>query len=166
MSPTFNNLKELEAFLLLKIQDTMEKTVAPEVKNLESKNVNEIVYNSYSPQTYERDMLEGGLADTDNMHHNITSIGNSIDLTVENNTLNNPNYNPYNKSPFEIAGLVEYGSNNGYGYYDYPIKNKNPEIYNYLKPRPFIEKTKQDLENGKAREIFIKGLIKEGINAK
>lgn len=163
--PSFNSLNELNAYILSKVQKATEISVANDVKQLESKNVNDIVYSSYSPRMYERDMLEGGLADTDNMHHDIATGINSVELTVENKTLNNPDYNPYNKSPFEIAGLVEYGSDNGYGYYDYPRRNKDPEVYTYLQPRPFIEKTKQDLEDGKAREFYVKGLRSQGLNA-
>ena len=143
----------------------MEVTVAPEVKQLESQNAKEIVYRQYSPKIYDRDMDDGGLSDVDNMHHNISSNGISTELMVENKAMSNPSYNPNNKSPFEIAGLVEYGNNNGYGYYDYPIKNRDSSGFAYLEPRPFIETTREQLKNGKAREIIIKGLVKEGINA-
>jgi len=132
---------------------------------LESKNVKEVVYNSYSPKIYDRDMNDGGLSDVDNMHHNIISNGITTELTVENKTISNPSYNPNNKDPFEIACLVEFGNNNGYGYYDYPIKNKDTSNFSYLKPRPFIEKTKQDLLNGKAKEILVKALLNEGIRS-
>lgn len=166
MAPAFNNLKDLEIYLLSKIEKTMEVTVASEVKKLESENVNDIVYQSYTPKIYERDMLEGGLADEKNMVHDVNINGNSIELSVENKTLNNPDYNPYNKPPFWIAGLIEYGDNTEYGYYDYPFKNKDKDVYKYLQPRPFIEKTKQDLQNGEARKMLVNGLNKEGIDAK
>ena len=163
--PSFNDLDALEAFLLLKVQNAMTTTVASEVKQLESKNVKEVVYNVYSPKIYDRDMDDGGLSDVENMSHNVSSIGQSVELTVDNKTISNPSYNPNNKSPFEVAGLVEYGSNNGYGYYDYPIKNKDSSNAEYLKPRPFIQKTKDELESGKAREIIVKALIKEGLSS-
>jgi len=159
MSPSFNNLDELEAYLLLKVKTAMEVTVAPEVKQLESQNVKDVVYNSYSPKVYDRREDNGGLSDVDNMHHEIFAGGNTVVMSVDNETMSNPDYMPNFKDPFQIAGLVEYGNNNGYGEYDYPYHE------DYLKSRAFIEATKQDLENGKAKEMFIKGLAKEGINS-
>lgn len=158
MSPQFNDMKSLEAFLLQKIQRAMVDTVALEVKQLESENIKEVVYNSYAPKVYDRREDNGGLSDIGNMKHQVISGGNHVVLSVDNTTMSNPNYNPNNKSPFELAGLVEYGDGAGFGEYDY---KSSPD---YLQPRRFIEKTKQDLENGKAREIMIKGLIKEGIS--
>lgn len=163
MSPTFNNYKEVEAYILLKAQSAMANTVALGVKALESKNVKEVVYSSYSPSIYDRDMDDGGLPDIDNMHHEIKNNGSAISLTVENNTKSNSDYNPYGKPTFEIAGLVEYGDKSGYGTYDYPFKNRDSSRYKYLQPRQFIEKTRQDLLNGKARELLVKGLMAEGI---
>jgi len=158
MSPSFNNLDELEAYLLLKVKTAMEVTVAPEVKQLESQNVKDVVYNSYSPKVYDRREDNGGLSDTNNMHSSFISGGNTVVMSVDNETMSNQDYMPNYKNPFQIAGLVEYGDNNGYGEYDYPYHEE------YLKSRAFIEKTQKDLENGKAKEMFIKGLAKEGID--
>ena len=156
--PKFDTMQQLEAYLLLKVQKAMSTTVALEVKQLESKNVKEVVYSEYSPKEYLRREDNGGLSDINNMSHDVISGGNMVVLSVDNNTMSNPDYNPYDKPLFELAGLVEYGDGNGYGEYDY---YGSPD---YLKPRRFIEKTKQDLESGKARYILIQGLIKEGIS--
>lgn len=159
MSPAFNSLVELEAYLLLKVQKAMEVTVAPEVKKLESENVREVVYNSYpSPSEYVRREEHGGLSDVNNMHHEIFAGGNMVVLSVDNETMSNPAYMPNYKDQFQIAGLVEYGNNNGHGEYDYPYHE------DYLKARAFIEVTKNQLESGKVKELFIEGLAKEGIS--
>jgi len=155
--PKFDSIKQLEAYLLLKVQKAMSTTVALEVKQLESENVKEVVY-EYTPKEYMRREDNGGLSDINNMSHDVISGGNMVVLSVDNNTMSNPDYNPHGKPPFELAGLIEYGDGNGYGEYDYYGSS------DYLKPRKFIEKTKQDLESGKARDILIKGLIKEGIS--
>jgi len=165
MSPTFNNFKLLEAYLLSQVQNAMDSTLAEGVKDLESKNVKEIVYGAYSPVTYDRDMDDGGLSDTENMYHEVKFDGNSISLTVDNKTMSNSDYNPHNKSQFEIAGLIEYGNDGGYGNYDYPFGNKDVNKYSYLRPRKFIERTYLQLENGRARELLIKGLRSKGMNA-
>ncbi|HEY8805730.1 MAG TPA: hypothetical protein VIM42_11625 [Clostridium sp.] len=156
--PSFNSMQDLEAFILKKIQIAMVDTVAIEVKQLESQNVKETVYNVYSPKEYIRREDNGGLSDVGNMEHETFKAGNMVILNVENKTMSNPNYNPNGKSPFEITGLVEYGDNNGFGEYDYKSSS------DYLDPRPFIEKTKQELNNGLARTMLIKGLIKQGIS--
>lgn len=159
MSPKFDNLKDLENFLLLKIKKAMVTTVASEVKQLESQNIQGIVYGSYNPKIYQRRMENGGLSDVNNMQHAVTSGGNMVVLTVDNITTSNQSYNPNDKDPFQLAGLVEYGDGNGYGEYDYKSSS------DYLNPRPFIRKTKEDLENGMAKEIIIKGLLDEGISS-
>jgi len=152
-------MKELEMFLLLKVQKAMSTTVATEVKQLESDNVKEVVYNTYTPREYIRRGDNGGLSDLTNIKHEIFSGGNMVVLNVENNTMSNQNYNPNNKDPFALAGLVEYGDGSGYGEYDFMGSS------DYLKPRKFIEKTKQDLQNGKAKEILVKALLNEGIQS-
>jgi hypothetical protein len=162
--PSFSSIKTLEAFLQSKLTKAIKDSIVLDIKKLESKNVNEVVYKSYNPIIYQRDMDEGGLSDIDNMHHNVTIDGKSINLTISNDTMNNQDYNPNNKYPFEIAGLVEYGDNSIYGDYDYPFSGKDPTRHRYLNPRPFIQITRDELKNGKAREFFIKGLKKQGLN--
>ena len=157
--PNFNSMKELEMFLLLRVQKAMATTVASEVKQLESENVKAVVYDTYSPKQYIRREDNGGLSDVNQMKSETFSGGNMVVLNVENNTMSNQNYNPNNKDPFPLAGLVEYGDGSGYGEYDYMGSS------DYLKPRPFIEKTKQDLQNGKAKEILVKALLNEGIRS-
>jgi len=157
--PNFNSLEALETFLFLKVQKAMATTVASEVKQLESDNVKEVVYSQYDPKQYIRREDNGGLSDVQNMKSETFQGGNTVVLNVENNTLSNQNYNPNNKDPFALAGLVEYGSGSIYGEYDYI---GSPD---YLRPRPFIEKTKHDLQNGKAKEILVKALINEGISS-
>jgi len=159
VSPKFDNLKDLENFLLLKIKKTMSTTVALEVKQLESQNVQEIVYSTYNPKIYQRRMENDGLSDINNMQHEVFAGGNMIVLSVDNITNSNQSYNPNSKDAFKIAGLIEYGDGAGYGEYDYKSSS------DYLNPRQFIRKTKEDLENGMAKEIIIKGLLNEGISS-
>lgn len=119
--------------------------VAKEVKRIQSEKVKEEVYDSYQPSMYNRrgyDKGDGGLGDINNMKHSFpkTSDGEVL-LEVRNETMSNEDFLPDGKSPFEIAGVVEYGHRYQGDVYDYP-RDKT-----YVEPRPFIEATRQELES-------------------
>ena len=139
---------ELEVMLKATVEQAMHETVAPLVKELESKNVEKYVYNVYpEPTEYERRGNDGGLADVRNMTEDVKIVGNSVEMTVTNNTKSNPDFLPYWKTPVPIAPLVEYGMD-----YDYPF-GENPDAF--TSPREFTKATEQDLRNGKFRTFLV-----------
>lgn len=147
------SLKELEALLTKKVAQAMEETVSNQVKQLESDNVFEFVYNAYDPKVYERRMNNGGLSDVDNMSHKVSVNGNSVQLQVDNNTMSNPDFMPINGTPHEIAQEVEFGYNYDYGGYGEAFEEE----------RPFVRKSIDELKYGKAKEFLTNGLKKQGI---
>lgn len=151
-----NSFKALEALLQKKVAEAMNETVAPGVKSIESENVNEFVYSAYDPEVYERRMNNGGLSDVNNMVHEVSVNGDSVELTVDNNTMSNPDFMPRYGTPHKIAQEVEFG----FGY-DYSSGGEP-----FAEERPFIRETISELQHGKAKELMIKGLKKKGLDAK
>lgn len=153
MASQVSSWSQLEAMLKAKIIVAMNTTVAPEIKELESQKADEVVY-SYNATPYfmeGRRRNEGGLSDVRNMPHSTNISGNSIELTVDNITPSNEEFLPYWIRPHEIAYDVETGEN--YNYKD-------------VGARPFISETREVLRQGKARELLVKGLKAQGLNAK
>ena len=153
---TANNFKELEALLLKKVTNAMKETLSPAVKQMESDNVDEFVYSAYTPEVYERRMNEGGLSDVRNMVDTIEVNGNSIELTVDNKTKSNPDFMPRYGNSHEIASEVEFGYGYDYGGFGEAFEEE----------RPFIRETINELKYGKAKELMLKGLKKQGLNVK
>jgi hypothetical protein len=153
--PLVRNQKELEVMLLKYVTKAMKDTVAPAIKEMESANVDEFVYNVYEPKVYERRMDNGGLSDINNMSDNITISGNSISLTVDNNTMTNTDFMPRNGTPHLIAGEVEFGYGYDYGGYGQAFEEE----------RPYIRETINELKYGKAKKLLQEGLKKQGINS-
>lgn len=149
----------LEDVLLKSVQEAMEVTVAPKVKQLQSENVERVVYDAYTPNYYVRRENNGGLSDVRNMEHISDIVGNSVLMVVHNLTMSNESYLPTGETPFEIAGVIEYGRGSGMGIYNYPY---GTEASKFLKARQFIKKTQDDLDNGKLYQYLKEGLRKQG----
>lgn len=146
-----NNWNDLQIVLQQVVAEAMEETVSKDIKKMESENVKEFVCSAYDPTVYERRMNNGGLSDVNNMSHTINSNGNSVELTVENNTMSNNEFLPINEYPHKIANEVEFG----YGY-----------NYMNMEERAFQRETINELKYGKAKTLLLKGLKKKGIKAK
>lgn len=159
---SFRNLKDLESYILKQVADSLDKDVAKKTKQLMSDNVDSEVYRVYQPIEYKARMNDGGLSDVRNMNHFVADVKESKVLFVTNDTMSNEEYLPEGKTPFEIAGVVEYGHDAGYGEYDYVYK----EDAKYLKPRRFIKKTREDLKDGKGKEFLKEALIKRGFDVR
>jgi hypothetical protein len=149
------NSKDLEKLIMQKVAKAMQDTVAPEVKQMESENVFEFVYSAYDPKEYERRMNNGGLSDISNMSDKVVTNGNSVELTVDNNTMSNEDFMPRYGSPHPIAGEVEFGYGYDYGGYGEAFEEE----------RPFIRETINELKYGKAKELLKKGLKNQGIDS-
>lgn len=158
-----SNIKELEALINKKLMNALKTDVAKVVKNTQQEKVKTSVYDRYSPGTsdgepwvYKRRKENGGLADQKNMIDVVSVSSTGVELSVQNIAKGSKD------KSMEIAGLVEYGDDAGYGEYDYKL-NRDGTSEQYLQPRPFIEETRKELASGKAKEALIKGLKNQGI---
>lgn len=151
------NLKSLFSQLQEKvIPDVLEKEVLQVVQEAEQRNIQTKVFDAYEdPVVYER-RTSGGLDDMSNMRPRFTSVNNGMQMLVENITKGK------NDSSFEIAGLIEYGHDNGYGKYDYPYRTYGEPTF--LNPRRFTYHTMQELKRTlKHVEAFRQGLKRHNI---
>lgn len=160
----FNNIKELEKYMNKQMSEVMNNEMAQMVKKKESESVEKNVYQAYQPSSpdgepwkYERRRTNGGLADIRNMTHEVINSGNGVELTVENKTKGKD-------QNFEIDDLVEYGD--GYNGKEYEFKkNRDGTAQQYLRPRPFTQRTKEDiLMTNKHVDTMRKGLKSRGID--
>jgi hypothetical protein len=164
--PDFTTIKQLETHINKLMRDAMNDEVAKVVKNKEQEMVVTEVYDKYSPSSpdgepwvYERRGSKGGLADQKNMKHKVVSLGNvgGLELSIENKT-KGKDENIY------LSDLVEGGD--GYNGLEYNFKsNRDGTADQYLRPRPYQQKTVEALEqSGEHVEALKKGLIRQGLD--
>lgn len=123
------------------IADALSNEVAQEGKTCIREAALSEVY-SYHPVFESRRMQDGGLIDDDNM---IDSVSGTT-LTIRNET---PLQNLWGGTHTELlTPIIEDGLSN----------------YNMPYPRPFMEKAKEMLINGRAEEALRRGLARHGIN--
>ena len=123
--------------------------------------------NNGEPWVYQRRKKDGGLADKNNMVHEVAQIGDKAKMQILNLTPFNENYNFDNYRPGDtLANLVE-GGDKKYGA-EYTFKtNRSGDAYKYLGARPFQQETVKELErNGDhldalALDLMMKGLTVE-----
>jgi len=158
LMPNFSSLKELEKYLLKTVENAMNKEVADAVKDYIVMSVDENVYSVYEPKQYERRGLgynSEGIGGKKNMKHVVTTKGNSVEVKVTDEAKG--------ETGFEyLAELIEYGDKmyGGMYSYDYPY----PPDARFLKPRPFMEKAKENLERDKYHvERLKEGLERQGL---
>jgi hypothetical protein len=133
------NFNQLFSILDSEMKEIVDNDVAEVVKEIQSQEVHDTVYDVYTPFRYERRSDYGGLSDTRNMFHTVADTMNGLQLTIRNNTTGSYDNN------FQIAGLIEYGHDMGYGSYDYDYNRENTE-WKFMQPRPFISNTILRLE--------------------
>jgi hypothetical protein len=139
--PEFNSLKDLEKFLNEKIKKSLAKEVADVARDTMSDHVQSDVYNKYEPSQYQR---------TGDLYKDIsTTMKNDNTLVIENTARDE-------ESGRLIAPIVEEGV--GYEWESSRIYQMQPF------PRPFVENTAKELENGKAKESLKQGLKRQGID--
>lgn len=173
----FNSLEDLEKYLNKNIVDTLKNDVYNVVKEVQQENIQAEVYDKYridedgeltEPYRYKRRYKNGGLIADDNIVPNVINNNNEIDLIVENiakgaDRINDYNGNSGNLSGEYIAELIEYGD--GYNGLEYDYKgNRDNTAYQYLKSRPFMRKTVEELENSMLHVKALRnGLKSKGI---
>jgi hypothetical protein len=158
----FKNENELIKYLQSQMRDVMNNEMAQMVKKKESESVEKNVYQAYQPENgepfiYERRKINGGLADERNMKHKVKNVPNGVELSVENKTKGKDDN-------FQIADLVEYGDGYNGKEYDYKTNRIGTE-HEYLRGRPFTEKTEEDIvQSNEHVEIMKNGLKARGID--
>lgn len=127
------------------IPDVLKTDVLPVVKKVEQDAIEKFVYDAYNPSStdgepyvYERRRSNGGLSDPNNMMARFYTVSGGYEMLVENTTTGQYDSN------FEIAGLVEYGDNSGYGEYEYKT-NRDGTAWQYLQGRGFTFQAASEL---------------------
>lgn len=163
MATTSIDIKVMQKILQSTITDALSTDVAEDIKKIEAKQVEKLVYGVYAPVFYKRREGGGGLADVANM---VTNVGN-MEIAVKNETpfnnaydFNSPSFVPPPNSGNELAILVEGGHGSGGYIYNYPYYDE------YLAPRPFTQGTIEELKKGALKKSFIQALKRRGIDAK
>lgn len=151
-----NNFNALTKEIQKRIDKSLKNEVFEEIRDVEQKNIDEYVYDVYQPKIYKRRETNGGLIDDKNIVGELIKSG---ELEVTNVTKPNSDYNGTTNK--DLPYLIENGlGEKGYKY-DYPADL--PYVY----PRPFTEKTKEELIKTKKHvKALEKGLKNNGLNVK
>lgn len=148
----FNNLKELEAFLQNKINDSLTDNVARQVKDEIALAVDRTIYDSGVPTTYERRgiaLQNGGLADQTQMEDVLESNGVLV-VTDNAQPKVTGEYNGLDNDKSLTENIVR-----GYGSKD--------KWWN--EPRDFIQSAKDEMQETKSHvQALVNGLIERGID--
>lgn len=158
---TFNNLKGLLKHVSKQVEASLKDEVADTVRFEEQKQIENVVYDSYPyPYVYERRRFnDGGLQDIDVMVAEIQRIPDGVVLSIVNLAKGQDQEDLY------LAPLVEYGHDNGHGYYQYPY-NQDDTAWKFLQSRPFTAATIEALQRSKKHVKSLKeGLKKRGIKS-
>jgi hypothetical protein len=165
MAKSFNSMKDLEKYINQQMADVLQNEVAEAVKKEQSYQVEDEVYDKYSPSSpdgepwvYERRRDNGGLSDTRNMITSSPSYtGDGVEVSIENITKGSDDN-------FQIADLVEYGDGTNGKEYEHKT-NRDNTAYQYLRGRPFTKATVEELERtGEHIDAARKGLKRKGLD--
>lgn len=165
---TFENLKQLEAYVNKAMMDAMKTEVSEAVRTEQVSKIQTEVYDKYTAPSgkYYRRNGNDGLMDKKNMQSTITQDGNGVSLEVKNiaqgQTSPPVDYTSGTSQPDYLAGIIERGRKNGDGLYAY---NREGTQEQFLQPRPFTEKTVESLkQTGEHIEAMKKGLKRQNIS--
>ena len=153
----FKNLTELNKYLNQQIREVMDNEMAAMVKKKESESVEKNVYQAYQPDNgepfvYERRKTNGGLEDERNMKHNVRNIKDGVELSVENTTKGKD-------QNFRLDTLIEYGDGTDGKEYQYKTNRINTAD-EYLRARPFTEKTEESIAQSNEHVEVMKNALK------
>jgi len=155
--PDFNSINDLGVYIQEKIDDSLSKEVYQVVVDNEKESIEDTVF-TFTPEVYQR-RDERGLDDPQNM---TDDVKDGV-LSVENTSFFNDGYNSTSFG-FGLTSLIENGDGDNGNHYDYPY-GENAHIF--LKPRPFIEETKEKLQESDDLTNALKnGLNRQGIQTK
>lgn len=143
------SLAELEKMIMAKVNSVLVNVVADVVKDEIESTVYEEVYEKYDPSTYYRRKHQNmGLADKSQM--NAVLINSGV-LSVTDDAPFNPD-----NTDGTYAPTAEYDGQREYGEIDYSKSlaynieyGWGYQMTDYSRPRPFIEKTIENLKRNK-----------------
>lgn len=135
--PKFKSIDALYEYAQNNIADLLlDSHFEDELSSMMTKAVEDYVYAAYSPTSYNRRDINGGLADPENsMITGINVDNGKIHIIFENLTQGNDNL-----SGEYIGDLIEFGE----GYKDKHWDNPNGQ---WAKPRPFVENMISDIQD-------------------
>ncbi len=154
----FKDLKSLFSHLHNNvIPDVMNNEVVDTVTQVQSRKVQEEVYDPYTPFEYNRRGWVGGLADPNNNIATFSYSVNEVSMLLQNITKGENGY--------YIAPLIEHG--HGYKGMEYEYtQNRDGTQDQYMRSRPFISETIKYLKATMLHEdAFKRGLKRHGIDA-
>ena len=150
-----NTIKSLNDEILKHARDGLVRRVSDTVKDVQKESIQDVVYNAYHPNVYNRRGENGGLLDKGNMEEKVLQSNKKASLIVKNLTeFNRENedddsfsYNPsvYNDylTPLIVLGHDRHIGIGGSGY----IHNNEGD---FTKSRDFIRDTESRLKSTNA----------------
>lgn len=176
----FRTVAELKRHIERTIAQSLATDVADVIRDTQKEAIQEEVYDVY-PQTvkYDRRKDSGGLSDEDNMVATVSGLS----LRVRNITPPNEEYDVFDGAGtayraqfaedgcersyvFDLPVLIEYGDAGVVGGYTHKHSSM-PSGPTFLNPRPFTERTRQELRKHKYHENALAfGLVKAGFRVK
>src|SRR5205085_10844403 len=100
----------------------------------------------------ERRKTNSGLADESNMKHKVKNVKDGVELSVENTTKGKD-------QNFRIDTLIEYGDGTDGKEYQYKTNRINTAD-EYLRARPFTEKTEESIAQSNEHVEVMKNALK------
>ncbi|NBI28596.1 hypothetical protein [Chengkuizengella marina] len=144
MPKDFTNLGDLTKYLSRQITESLNDNVAKAAVKTMQEEIEDEVYDAYSPKVYERKYYQDGLIDEDNIE---TKMIDAKTLEIQN---------VRSDGDKNVAYIVETGE--GYTY-DVPKELTDG--------RPFTQETKRRLkEEGIAKQAMKDGLHQRGMDAR
>lgn len=163
-------MKKVRPTIQKKIDAALYQDVYPAVAKKESKVIQEVVYEAYTPKEYARRFYEysgnDGLASLRNIEIR-RGVSKNGTLVVVNTTAPNPDGRPQSAVTTDklLPNLVEYGHGGSVygGRYDF-VRNPNAS---YLKARPFTKETVEALKKDKDHiKAMKRGLRRQNLKVK
>jgi len=154
--PTFKSFDEISAYLQPRINRALKENVARAVVKVEQRNIELTVYGATDPRVYKRRKYNFGIISEKNIVSVLTEDGT---LAVRNVTGPNKTYRKSLPVSADLPALIEYGD--GFDDMHYTWRRADGTEWEYRQPRPFTEKTADELDK-KGQHILA---LKQGLKA-
>lgn len=154
MAKMVGSLAELDKEVRRRIDIALNGEIKDAVEDCMKEHVQRDVLSAYRPKVYER-RGEGGIEGKGNIE---STVKDGL-LTVKNVAkLEGPRVPGYEASTATRTGLAQLLEGQGKG-----VANiwGSPSGAGYLKPRPFVSNTKQDVVSGKTHGKIVKAIKKQ-----
>jgi uncharacterized protein YgfB (UPF0149 family) len=156
---TYKNWDALMKAVQKKVDSTLQNEVFEEARDVCQKHIDEDVYGAYSPTSYQRRDMSGGLIANENIIGEMT--GNVLEVKDIAQLNTSEGKQTYNSQTY-LAQIIEYGkayTGNAVYLFDRDMSDQP-----WANPRPFIQNTIEDLIINKQHIKAMKaGLAQRGI---